>query len=76
MKKQVPNVPELRDNSTIWREKMRNMLGSDEAVSDYMRKIGSKGGSKSRGGGYAGNPEKARAAGKKSGQVRRAKKAS
>lgn len=74
MKKEVPNVPELRDNSTIWREKMRNMLGSDEAVSDYMRKLGSKGGKKSRGGGYSGNPEKARAAGKKSGQVRRAKK--
>jgi general stress protein YciG len=74
MAKEVPNVPQLRSNSEIWREKMRGMLGSDEAVSDYMRKIGSAGGKKSRGGGYAANPDKAKESGKKSGRVRRARK--
>lgn len=73
-KKEVPNVPQLRDNGTIWRDKMRGLLGSDEAVSDYMRKIGSSGGKKSKGGHFT-DPKKAAAAGKQSGRIRRARKA-
>lgn len=74
MPKEVPNVPQLRSNQTIWREKMVNLLGSEEAVSKYMREKGAKGGRKSNAKkGYGSNPARARAAGQKSGRVRRAR---
>ena len=74
MAKEVPNVPELRSNSTIWREKMVALLGSEQAVSDYMREKGAKGGKKSNSRkGYGSNPARAKAAGQKSGRVRRAR---
>lgn len=75
MSKEVPNVPNLRDNSTIWREKMVALLGSEQAVSEYMREKGARGGRKKHAKkGYGSSPARAKAAGKKSGQVRRAKK--
>lgn len=74
MAKEVPNVPELRSNSTIWHEKMVSLLGSEKAVSDYMRDIGAKGGVKSNSKkGFGSNKDRAKAAGQKSGRVRRAR---
>jgi hypothetical protein len=75
MAKEVPNVPQLRSNSEIWRDKMRGLLGSDEAVSEYMRDKGAKGGKKkSATKGYGSSPAKAKASGVKSGRIRRARK--
>lgn len=46
-------------------------LGSEDAVREWRRIIGSKGGSKSRGGGFAANPALARIAGAKGGATSR-----
>ena len=74
VKKEVPNVPQLRNNSQIWRDKMRGILGSDEAVSKYMSQIGAKGGVKSSPKkGFGSSKERAKASGQKSGRVRRAR---
>lgn len=75
MKKEVPNVPNLRSNSEIWHDKMLALHGSPEAVSAFMRTIGAKGGKKTVTKGFGTNTDRARNAGKKSGETRRAKRA-
>lgn len=55
-----------------WRQTMIKKLGSEEAVSEFARRIGRKGGVNGRGpdykGGFAADPERARTAGAKGGK--------
>lgn len=51
---------------------MTKKLGSAEAYKQWRREVGRMGGSKSRGGGFTGDSERAREAGRKSWESRRA----
>ncbi len=75
MSKEVPNAPQARTRGEMWREKMINMHGSEENMNAFMKKIGSSGGKKSVSKGFGSDTERARAAGKKSGETRRVKRA-
>ena len=73
MKKEVPNAPQARSRGEIWREKMIAMHGSEENMNAFMRKIGQSGGRKKVTKGFGADQKRAKAAGKKFGEVRRVK---
>lgn len=74
MQKEVPNTPQARSRGEIWREKMINIHGSEENMKAFMRKIGESGGKRSVPKGFGTDTKRAKAAGKKSGEVRRIKR--
>ena len=74
MKKEVPNAPQARTRGEIWRERMINIHGSEENMKAFMRQIAKSGGKRTVTKGFGTDQDRAKAAGKKSGQVRRAKR--
>lgn len=71
MNKEVPNAPQARTRGEIWREKMIAMHGSEDNMKAFMRQIGQSGGKKTVSKGFGSDTERARMAGKKSGETRR-----
>lgn len=74
MSKEVPNTPQARTRGEIWREKMIAMHGSEENMKAFMRQIGQSGGKKTAPKGFGTDSDRARMAGKKSGETRRIKR--
>ena len=62
------NTPEGKIATEKWKATMKEKLGSDEAVSDHFKRIGSKGGRKTGRKGFALNPALARVAGARGGK--------
>ena len=61
---------EANDRATAkWRASMIAKYGSEEALHKQMQKMGRAGGKISRGGGFTGDPERAKSAGKRGGSV-------